>query len=119
MEERQYRTPVWLYHKDVIKGELFTTDEELAKAEAEGWVDTPAKAMPLPGCEHVYTAYQAKLAAEKVTEKKDQPSPAKLTEDNTAAITPPGLHVCTLCGKTFSSVKALNTHGRFKHQKRK
>ena len=35
--------PMWLYSSDCPAGRIFDTDEAIAAAVKDGWVDTPAK----------------------------------------------------------------------------
>ena len=49
----------------------------------------------------------------------EQKAEAKRLADYEASKNPPGPRLCTLCGKEFTSLKALNMHGIAAHRNRK
>jgi len=148
IEPTNLRSPAWRYHRDFPEGKLCKTDEEVDKANADGWLDHPGKVRLLPGHEKVWEA-QKKLEAGKTDEVQEEiltaepiksedairadilktesdkfeakrlEVEAKLLSNYEEAKSPPGPRLCTLCGKEFSSLRALNMHGIGAHKNKK
>jgi len=117
------RAPAWRFHISCPEGKVCKTDAELDQADKEGWVDHPGKVRLLPGHEKVWEAYQKSIgaikSAEIVSETKNEIDLEAERKAYEEAKVPKGLSLCTLCGKTFSSEKALNMHGIAVHRERK
>ncbi len=120
----QIKTPAWRFHKDFLEGKVFLTDDELDDADSKGWVDHPGKARLLQGHEKIWEAQQLLEAKKPIQEKSNKniieaiaaEIEAKYKKDYEDAKTPVGSHLCTLCGKSFSTLRALNMHGIAAHK---
>ena len=140
IEPKHERTPAWRFHRDFPEGKLCKTDEELDQADAGGWLDHPGKVRLLPGHEKVWEV-QKLLEADSPDEIKEEGMvepvksedaikadilkaesdkiEAKRLKEYEEAKNPQGPRLCTLCGKEFKSIRALNMHGIATHKNKK
>jgi len=73
--------------------------------------------------EDIRKAEEKRLKDERREEEKrledEKKAEAKRLAEYEAAKNPPGPRICTLCGKTFDSIRALNMHGIGAHRNKK